>query len=396
MFGLYIGVIKYHEISSEDLHRWRTAGLLANKIIELFSALPERSRGGYYPWFLRNRHVLQEGYEATRDEDNVMALVEKMLANARRYLEPDDRNVPVQYLTPFAKNYCFHFLALLASGQHPPPSMRYFDLWYDLGFAVCSDQHEESALAHFYKLLLLGNQPARDHFDSLGILQSWDTARFLREIPTCSFQDFWRAWEAGSLMDLFDRYGTSQGGASYGQSLDSRFPALSGFLSYPGKHPRPSIWRLRQYLAIEGANILTLDAEIATAAIEYGFHPSLDVRTTMGLQDFYTGIFKRRVLPADVQAVAAERRLHELADVVSGTEVDEGVKEVLRGVLYGTALNPMTTEDLERDSQRNDCVCGGDGGIENAISSEHQYGEENEASGRAAETTQTSGWCSIL
>lgn len=49
-------------------------------------------------------------------------------------------------------------------------------------------------------------------------------------------------------MDLFDTYGNHGGRAAYGESIDSQFPDLREFLSYPGggaesdmRFPRPSV-----------------------------------------------------------------------------------------------------------------------------------------------------------
>ncbi|KAK3350349.1 hypothetical protein B0T25DRAFT_570912 [Lasiosphaeria hispida] len=41
LFWLYIGLTKYHGISVTQLHSWRATGILTDKIIEQFSALPE-------------------------------------------------------------------------------------------------------------------------------------------------------------------------------------------------------------------------------------------------------------------------------------------------------------------------------------------------------------------
>lgn len=327
LFGLYVGIIKYHDISSEELHRWRTEGILVDKIVEVFSKIPEGSRGGYYPWFLRNRHILEGEQEVIHDEDDVDKYIQERYAEARAYLDLSDQTKAVEDLNPFAKQYCFFFFSILLDCKHPPPQMAHLDLWYDFGFVVCSGVHGESALSNCYQWLLLANKPARDHFRSLRMEHLTPP-----DFPTCSFTDFWKAWEAGSLMELFSRYGTSQGADSYRTELDRQFPALREFLSYPGKSPRPSVWRLKHFLAIEDANVLTIAPEIAAAAMEYGFYPQLDTRTRLDLRDFYTRVFRRGLLPREIDEAKRKRKMHEMADRWSGGDVSERVKQVLRDV----------------------------------------------------------------
>ena len=322
LFGLYVGIIKYHNISSEELHRWRTEGILVDKIVEVFSKIPEGSRGGYYPWFLRNRHILEGEQEVIHDEDDVDKYIQERYAEARAYLDPADQTKAVEDLTPFAKQYCFFFFSLLLDCKYPPPQMAHLDLWYDFGFVVCSEVHGESELSNCYQWLLLANKPARDHFRSLRMEHLTPP-----DFPACSFTDFWKAWEAGSLMELFSRYGTSRGADSYGTKLDRQFPALREFLSYPGKSPRPSVWRLKHFLAIEDANVLTIAPEIAAAAMEYGFYPQLDTRTRLDLRDFYTRVFRRGLLPREMDEARRKRNMHEMADRWSGGDVSERVKQ---------------------------------------------------------------------
>lgn len=317
LFGLYIGVIKYHDISSEELHRWRTEGLLIDKIIELFSKLPEGSRGGYYPWSLRNRHILEGDEEVIRDEDDVDRYIQERYTEARAYLDVLDQNKAVEDLTPFAKQYCFFFFAILLDSKHPPPQMAHLDLWYDFGFVVCSDVHAENGLSNCYQRLLLGNKLANGHFRNLRVEQFT-----LPEIPTCSFTDFWKAWDQGSLIDLFSWYGIDHGSE------------LREFLSYPGKSARPSVWRLKHFLAIEDANVLTVAPEIADAAIEYGFSPQLDTRTKLDLREFYKQVFRRGLLPSKIDEAMRKRTVHEMADEWSGGVVSDRVKQVLRNVPY--------------------------------------------------------------
>ncbi|KAK7698525.1 hypothetical protein SLS57_012524 [Botryosphaeria dothidea] len=54
LLGLYIG-LNYLKVTSEELHGWRLSGTMVDNIVEKFSEIPEKNRGGYYPWFLEHK-----------------------------------------------------------------------------------------------------------------------------------------------------------------------------------------------------------------------------------------------------------------------------------------------------------------------------------------------------
>ncbi|KAK3322760.1 hypothetical protein B0H66DRAFT_474160 [Apodospora peruviana] len=410
LFGVYQGILKILDVTAAEMHSWRMEGILTEKIIETFSARPEGSRGGYYPWFLRNKHVLDERHKVVRDEDDPALNVQRMLSKARPYLSASDQNTPVDGLVPWAKQNCFLFLALLLDSAHPPPTMPNLDLWYDFGFPVCTDPHAESTLASLYKDLLLGNRPIRDYFSSLG-----STHFTPADFPTCPFEQFWKAWEAGTLMDLFDTYGTHGGRTAYGESIDARFPDLREFLSYPGvsesdmRFSRPSVWRLRQFLAVEGANVLTTAPSISRAAIEYGFGPGLDVRTQLDLHAFYTRIFQRGVRTGEVDGALRRGRLDEVAEQWYGEPVHERVRVVLRAVseagrtTVSTNVGDGSNDDRDMHDMwrlRDGHYEGEEHGEEGSHTGRDHGGGEDESTGREqseslGNETRGPGWCTI-
>lgn len=316
--GLYTGLLKYNNVKAEELHRWKTAGVLAEKTIEVFSKIPEHCRGGYYKWFLDNRYVLDiNGTTLARDEDDAEKYVQERYAEARGYLDPQERNMPLEELRPFAKQYCFFFLAMLLDSKTPPPIMPHLDLWFDFGFVICSTEWEENDLGNSYQRLLLGNKIPQDYLKSMG------GGFTVPDIPSCTFEEFWRAWEEGSLMELFEKYKVLQA---------ERWPALGEFLAFEGESPsRPSVWRLRHFLAIDNGNVLTARSDIAAAAVEYGFDPRLDVGTMLELRKFYGALFQR-VSPRAVDLARKLGKLHEVAAEWSGRAVDERVERVLQGL----------------------------------------------------------------
>lgn len=92
---LYQGILRLSQ-PNEDivgrLHQWQQGGTLAENIIQTFSRLPEERRGGYFPWFLRNRHVLDFSIPAPDDQTLARRMIETALEHGRRYLPAAERN----------------------------------------------------------------------------------------------------------------------------------------------------------------------------------------------------------------------------------------------------------------------------------------------------------------
>src|SRR6266496_334317 len=83
LLGLFKG-LELLEIPSQEVHQWQSERTLEENIIRVFSQLPESSRGGYFPWFLQNRHRLNFCQSFMRAES-----VEP--DNVRLHLDLEDR-----------------------------------------------------------------------------------------------------------------------------------------------------------------------------------------------------------------------------------------------------------------------------------------------------------------
>lgn len=148
--------------------------------------------------------------------------------------------------------------------------------------------------------------------------------------PTCSFDEFWKAWEKGKLMAIFNKcwpdVPTENSLMSVEYSLLTR---LRVFLE--AEIPRPSIWRLRHFLAMENVSVESVASGIAQAARDYGFSEQLDARTIIELKEFYMQLFKK----AEPLEIHRERREGNLLQFAEG-HVDittPRVKEVLQSLL---------------------------------------------------------------
>ena len=232
--------------------------------------MPEQYRGDYFHWFLKNKHILEDKSLPRQSEvDNIL----NQLEEARIHLRPEDRSKNIADITPSAKRDSFTFYAMILHNGHPHPAWVYkgVDLWYDFGFCICSNEYEERQLGGLYSKLVGGNKSWMDYFRSLG-------AKYLGppETPTCTFDEFWLAYESGELIQLIDRYGL--------QKDRQRIQHLDTFLANrPGEY-RPSVWRLQHLLVLENTNF---PQQVTNAAHEYGFSPFLSPRLTLALRSFY-------------------------------------------------------------------------------------------------------------
>ncbi|CAN9411672.1 unnamed protein product [Alternaria alternata] len=245
LLGLYRGLYLSGSFSAEDLHKWRTGGILAEKIEEFYYGIPEQSRGGYFPWYLQNRHVLSRpGTEGEGSQHLIATFYDKV----KSYLDVNDRNKTAKELKPEAKRDAYNLLATVSHQFMPNPIEKN---WYSFGFVTCRGKDEENILAEIYRCLLLksGGGFFSDVYQSLRAHNQ-----------PVNFTQFWKAYEAGTLIQLMD--------ASSLKDSRSRLPFLEVFLSVPRACGRPSVWGLKWMLEI---NDPTNFEPIPSVSVDYGF-----------------------------------------------------------------------------------------------------------------------------
>ncbi|KAI0595322.1 hypothetical protein F4775DRAFT_377775 [Biscogniauxia sp. FL1348] len=326
LLGVYIGLFVHLQVSSEKVDLWRRENTLLENIKREFAAIPERSMGRYFPWLLRNTHVLRQDTPVPKSEDAGHDELQEMIDAARPYLEREDRDKDIAELEPMAKQYCFLFFAITGSSAHPPPTEVPKDMWYNFGFPACiipsfgnlspqGVQHAEGRLGSFYNTLLYGNKIHRDRAVALDMPYYGPPDR-----PTCSFHEFWTFWNLSILPLLFDKYG-------YGKEADQSWPYLRKFLSTPPRE-RPLVWRLCQYLAIWDVNAVDTIPVIRDAAEAYGIHSSLNARDRLMMYEFY-----RRLLPAvnplELDEACRKGTLLKFSTRHLDNKLDPGVKSIL-------------------------------------------------------------------
>ncbi|KAL6307475.1 hypothetical protein BKA93DRAFT_893568 [Sparassis latifolia] len=263
LLGLYRGVFLYMNTNVRDLHKWQLEGTLAANIIAMYEKIPEGSRGGYYPWFLQNRHIV----DSTSAEIDPHEMQNTFFAIARPYLDPADKDKAVQEFTPQAKRDSFMLYALLLRGWHPDP-VSLPDLFFDFGFCTC----RETPLAFLY----------------------------LDLIKRCTFTEFWKAHQSNSLIPLFDAYGLAQ--------HRKRMPHLEAFLAVGSNVNdfRPSVWNLVLFLNTEGADAPRY------LLVDYGFLNCDNAKEKLDLKEVYTRLLKK-VDPMDLHNACITGRLYDFA-----------------------------------------------------------------------------------
>ncbi|KAF8248495.1 hypothetical protein K440DRAFT_679735 [Wilcoxina mikolae CBS 423.85] len=182
LFGLYKGLY-LDDVSSDQLHKWQSENSLEANIISFYTAIPENCRGGYFPWFLENKHRIHlNGPKLEFD-------LEEYLQEARTHLDPEDRNKDMNALQPTAKRDCFKFYSSILHQCHPPPKT---ELYFDFGFCTCAGKHNESRLGVLYTTLIVGERFLAEAYP-------WHT---FPKKKHCTFKEFWKAYEDGTMTTL--------------------------------------------------------------------------------------------------------------------------------------------------------------------------------------------------
>jgi hypothetical protein len=304
LMGLYKGLYLSDEISVEDVHKWQVEGTLVANIKNYFYQIPETCRGGYFPWFLKHTHILDG--PLTKEEGEAK-LIGTFYDQARSYLNKEDRHKKLNELKPDAKLQCYQFLAATLHMLHPHPIE---NNWYNFGFCTCCNERQEGQLGGLFQRLLLGNKLFED-------VPKTRVLGLERDRPqTASFTEFWNAYESGSLIQLMDSKGL--------QEMRREFPFLEGFLSVPPSGPHPSVWSLKQFIAI---NDPAEFPAIAALEVDYGFINCQTFEETCILMEIY----KRLLLKADALELHEACLAGELFEFAQKFDrMDEGHRRLMK------------------------------------------------------------------
>lgn len=288
--GLYQGLLLSERITGEDIHKWQVEGTLVANIKEFYYQIPETSRGSYFPWFLKHTHILEKtvtSKEATRN------LVATFYDQAKSYLDSEDQHKNPKELKPDAKAHCYQMLAGVLHGGYPHPIE---ENWFTFGFCTCREEREERSLGGLYQALLIGDKLYEDLRTN-----RYDPSLGRPKVQPATFTGFWHSHQSGTLIQLMDSAGL--------KDFISDFPFLEAFLSIPPAGPHPSVWSLKQFLAIDDPAGYP---PILALQWDYGFGNCQTFEETCILMEIYKRLLKDAD-PLDLHKACLVGKLFEFA-----------------------------------------------------------------------------------
>ncbi|KAG1741824.1 uncharacterized protein EDB91DRAFT_316409 [Suillus paluster] len=253
LFGLYIGLIERMDIPAKTINDWRVRGVLVEEIKAAYSQIPAQSRGGYFPWFLQNQHLLTTSPQAAtdsqlNDERDIMIRRAWHFTGGAETDSPEDIRTSIARM-PRDKRMCHLFYELLLSKWYPAP---FHSLWIPFGFCSCANEAEEMCLGRLYQGL----------------------------ITKCTFDEFCDAFSSARILNLFHEKGISVNVRNLGDALQ-------------GHNTNKSVWSLKQFA-------IRTDEENAKAAVrspfafDYGFMNCRNDSEKQALKKVYRTFFERR------------------------------------------------------------------------------------------------------
>lgn len=156
LFGLWIGVFKFHRVAERKVQKWQEEGTMVQGIRETFERPSQFTRGAYYPWFLDHQYLLDG---SPFDEEQANEQLVRTVTDAIRQTwvkaggSPNDSVETIQAnvaALPLHIQDCHRLYRSLSLG-YPPP---YEDLWRTFGFVAATDQGGEMSIAGQYKTLI--------------------------------------------------------------------------------------------------------------------------------------------------------------------------------------------------------------------------------------------------
>jgi hypothetical protein len=247
LMGLYIGLVTRVGITGAELYAWQKTGSLAEKICETyeeaFKRQPHAYRGEYYPWFLKNKHIVTQ--VGTKSGDR---LTDTMDAQSQFYLQ-SDRNIPYNHL-PETKRDVAAFYGIIQMGWHPGPGDGN-GLWMAFGFCTLKHESEENEFAKFYRELF-------------------------KRAPFVSFHE---AYLDGSLEKLARRVGLED-------IVDAWVKRGAAIGLKPGT-PRSSVYDLKEFVLSKFDQV---DPE-ASVIVDYGYANCRDPRERELWKTVYSKLF---------------------------------------------------------------------------------------------------------
>ncbi|KAI0371428.1 hypothetical protein BV20DRAFT_173196 [Pilatotrama ljubarskyi] len=271
LLGLWIGVLKIHEVPEREVQRWQAEGKLIEGVKATFERDSPFTKGEYYPWFLEHQYLL-DGSPA--DEGLVSEIRESSVKDAilRAWMfTGGSRNDSWQTIQaalaamPEEKQKCHPLYRQALTSSHPPPKV---DEWVTFGFVSAMHQYTELQIGRLYHEL----------------------------IHHCTFEDFCAAYETSALPRLAEERGMFKPDRGHNSFIDGR--ALIFFRDVMSESPRryKSVWYLKQYVDVLVCADAAEPPRYTHKAIvaDYGFMNCKKGSERKLLEELYTKYFAHR------------------------------------------------------------------------------------------------------
>ena len=123
------------------------------------------------------------------------------------------------------------------------------------------------------------------------------------KFQTATFTEFWCAYESGTLIELMDSKGLKE--------ERSRFPYLEAILSDPPSRPRPSVWDLKQFIAIKDPAAFP---PMPTVEVDYGFINCQTHEDSCTLMEIYKRLLQKGKSVGTAQSLLGRETIPPCAD----------------------------------------------------------------------------------
>ncbi|KAG6844524.1 hypothetical protein H0H87_006180 [Tephrocybe sp. NHM501043] len=301
LLGLYIGLIERMDISPKEVNRWFVQGSLTKEIKAAYETLPSGSQGGYYPWFLKNQHILDHSIpvpKSSRDNTDDATVRAWRLAGGSSKDSLEDIRLKIPNL-PRSEQLCLNLYTILLGDDlaHPHPAL---ETWITFGFCACRSTESEGLLGGLYHKL----------------------------IKRCTFKEFVKGYEDHALVKLFDSKGLPYN--------PLRLEHVEEF--FAGENSAKSVWYLKQFIEVRDFPDFESPPSVA---VDYGFMNCQNMTEVEDLKALYKQIFDMpKMSPLELHDACIQGKLFEFVERFVALK-----KKVTRKQLRRILKNPYPLAD---------------------------------------------------
>ncbi|TEB29653.1 hypothetical protein FA13DRAFT_620510 [Coprinellus micaceus] len=257
LFGLYTGLLRYLDIPAKTLDQWRRNGVLLEEIKQAYGTIPEGSRGGYYPWLLKNKFTIDRSLPLPNSpEDTANRTLRDGCRFAGETLPASISSIRQHIASmPPKKGACIALCGMLLNRCHPSPIQT---LWLDFGFCI-GGQYSELCAGRLYQKL----------------------------VASASFREILGAYETCGMVALFRKKGLTSD-PDY-KCISEQFEDV---MSGSGRGTFKSSWNLKQFIQAKTDNPKSDVAIIPSVRVDYGFMNCTDAHDLATLINLYQEYFQ--------------------------------------------------------------------------------------------------------